>query len=169
MKKNLTELGFILDRSGSMSGLEADTIGGFNAMIEKQKKAPGEAMISTILFDNVSEVIHDRVNVQDIRPMTDREYSVRGACACLLKDAADNNDNPNFVSHAEGEVRIIIIMSGVGRKDTGFFVARKERNVCKGSHSQIFLAFQFLRRISLHSKHAPKRMRNHLHYRVILW
>lgn len=75
MKKNLTELVFILDRSGSMSGLEADTIGGFNAMIEKQKKAPGEALISTILFDNVSEVIHDRVNVQDIRPMTDREYS----------------------------------------------------------------------------------------------
>ncbi len=75
MKKNLTELVFILDRSGSMSGLEADTIGGFNAVIEKQKKAPGEALISTILFDNVSEVIHDRVNVQDIRPMTDREYS----------------------------------------------------------------------------------------------
>ena len=83
MKKNLTELVFILDRSGSMSGLEADTIGGFNAMIEKQKKAPGEALISTILFDNVSEVIHDRVNVQDIRPMTDREYSVRG-CTALL-------------------------------------------------------------------------------------
>ena len=60
-------------------------------------------------------------------------------------------------------------LSCVGRKDTGFFVARKERNVCKGSHSQIFLAFQFLRRISLHSKHAPKRMRNHLHHRVILW
>lgn len=75
MKKNLTELVFILDRSGSMSGLEADTIGGFNAMIGKQKKAPGEALISTILFDNVSEVIHDRVNVQDIRLMTDREYS----------------------------------------------------------------------------------------------
>ncbi len=92
MKKDLTELVFILDRSGSMSGLEADTIGGFNAMIEKQKKAPGEALIATILFDNVSEVIHDRVNVQDIRPMTDREYSVRGVCACLLKDAADRND-----------------------------------------------------------------------------
>lgn len=92
MKKNLTELVFILDRSGSLSGLEADTIGGFNAMIGKQKKAPGEALIFTILFDNVSEVIHDRVNVQDIRPMTDREYSVRGACACLLKDAADRND-----------------------------------------------------------------------------
>ena len=63
MKKNLTEIVFILDRSGSMRELEGDTIGGFNAMIEKQKKEPGEALISTILFDNVSEVIHDRVPV----------------------------------------------------------------------------------------------------------
>lgn len=77
MNKNLTEIVFILDRSGSMSGLESDTIGGFNAMIEKQKKAPGEALVSTILFDNVSEVIHDRVNIRDIKPMTDREYCVR--------------------------------------------------------------------------------------------
>ena len=83
MNKNLTEIVFILDRSGSMSGLESDTIGGFNAMIEKQKKAPGEALVSTILFDNVSEVIHDRVNIRDIKPMTDREYCVRG-CTALL-------------------------------------------------------------------------------------
>lgn len=83
MKKNLTEIIFILDRSGSMSGLEADTIGGFNSMIEKQKKADGEAMISTVLFDNVSEVIHDRVSVLDIQPMTDKDYTVRG-CNALL-------------------------------------------------------------------------------------
>src|SRR5574344_1541286 len=83
MRKNLTEIVFILDRSGSMSGLEADTIGGFNSMIEKQKKAPGEALVSTILFDNVSEVILDRVNIRDIKPMTDREYCVRG-CTALL-------------------------------------------------------------------------------------
>ena len=83
MNKNLTEIVFILDRSGSMSGLESDTIGGFNAMIEKQKKAPGEALVSTILFDNVSEVIHDRVNIRDINPMTDSEYCVRG-CTALL-------------------------------------------------------------------------------------
>lgn len=83
MNKNLTEIVFILDRSGSMSGLESDTIGGFNAMIEKQKKAPGEAMVSTILFDNVSEVIHDRVNIRNIKPMTDSEYCVRG-CTALL-------------------------------------------------------------------------------------
>ena len=83
MRKNLTEIVFILDRSGSMSGLEADTIGGFNSMIEKQKKADGEAIISTVLFDNTSEVIHDRVNVRDIKPLTDKDYTVRG-CTALL-------------------------------------------------------------------------------------
>ena len=83
MKKNLTEIVFILDRSGSMSGLEADTIGGFNSMIEKQRKADGEALVSTVLFDNMSEVIHDRVNIRDIKPMTDRDYTVRG-CTALL-------------------------------------------------------------------------------------
>ncbi len=83
MKKNLTELVFILDRSGSMSGLEGDTIGGFNAMIEKQKHEPGEALISTVLFDNENEVIHDRVDIKNIEPMTDKEYYVRG-CTALL-------------------------------------------------------------------------------------
>ena len=83
MKKNLTEIVFILDRSGSMSGLEADTIGGFNSMIEKQKREAGEALISTVLFDNFSEVIHDRIPVGRVEPMTDREYYVRG-CTALL-------------------------------------------------------------------------------------
>lgn len=83
MKKNLTEIVFILDRSGSMSGLEADTIGGFNSMIEKQKNAEGEALISTVLFDNTSEVIHDRVSIQSIKPMTRDDYTVRG-CTALL-------------------------------------------------------------------------------------
>lgn len=85
MKKNnnITELVFILDRSGSMGGLEADTIGGFNGMIEKQKKEEGTAFVSTILFDNESEVIHDRVKLSEIRPMTDKDYYVRG-CTALL-------------------------------------------------------------------------------------
>ena len=83
MRKNLTELVFILDRSGSMAGLEGDTIGGFNAMIEKQKGEPGEALISTVLFDNETEVIHDRVDLGKVEPMTDREYYVRG-CTALL-------------------------------------------------------------------------------------
>ena len=83
MKNNITELVFILDRSGSMAGLEQDTIGGFNAMIEKQKKEDGECYISTVLFDNVSEVLHDRVKLSDIKPMTDKEYTVRG-CTALI-------------------------------------------------------------------------------------
>ena len=83
MQKNLTELVFILDRSGSMAGLESDTIGGFNAMLEKQRKEPGRALISTVLFDDASQVIHDRVDIQRIEPMTDRQYFVRG-CTALL-------------------------------------------------------------------------------------
>ena len=83
MKKNLTELVFILDRSGSMAGLEKDTIGGFNAMIEKQKDEPGEAYVSTVLFDNLSEVIHDRVKLENVPQMTRKEYYVRG-CTALL-------------------------------------------------------------------------------------
>ena len=89
MKKNLTELVFILDRSGSMAGLEKDTIGGFNAMIAKQRKEPGEAYVSTILFDNHREVIHDRVGIQKVQPMTQEQYYVRGSTALL--DAVGNS------------------------------------------------------------------------------
>ena len=83
MKKNLTEIVFILDRSGSMSGLEADTIGGFNSMITKQSKEEGEAIVSTVLFDGVSEVLHDRVPLDKIEKMTEKDYFVRG-CTALL-------------------------------------------------------------------------------------
>lgn len=83
MNKNLTELVFILDRSGSMCGLEQDTIGGFNSMLEKQKQEEGEAYVSTVLFDNVSEVIHDRVNLQSVPALTEKEYYVRGSTALL--------------------------------------------------------------------------------------
>ena len=83
MKKNLTELVFILDRSGSMQGLEGDTIGGFNSMLEKQKKEPGQAYVSTVLFDDRAEVLHDRVKVGEVKPITQREYYVRG-CTALL-------------------------------------------------------------------------------------
>ena len=79
----MTELVFILDRSGSMSGLEKDTIGGFNSMLEKQRKEPGDAVVSTVLFDNEIEVIHDRVASADVPNLTDEEYYVRG-CTALL-------------------------------------------------------------------------------------
>ena len=83
MKNNITELVFILDRSGSMAGFEADTIGGFNATIEKQKKQDGKVYVSTVLFDNESKVIHDRVDISEIKPMTCEEYQV-GGCTALL-------------------------------------------------------------------------------------
>ncbi|MDO4632880.1 MAG: VWA domain-containing protein [Eubacteriales bacterium] len=83
MKKNLTEVVFILDRSGSMSGLEADTIGGFNSMLERQRKGEGEVYISTVLFDDKVEVLHDRVDISKVEPMNDSQYYVRG-CTALL-------------------------------------------------------------------------------------
>ena len=83
MKKNLTEIVFILDRSGSMAGLEKDTIGGFNSLLEKQRLEEGEALISTVLFDHVSEVIHDRLPLDKVPKMTRKEYYVRGSTALL--------------------------------------------------------------------------------------
>ncbi len=83
MKNNLTEMVFILDRSGSMCGLEGDTIGGFNSMIDNQKKQEGEALVTTVLFDNEYELLHDRVKLSEIKKMTDKEYYVRG-CTALL-------------------------------------------------------------------------------------
>ena len=83
MKKNLTELVMILDRSGSMSGLESDTIGGYNGMLKKQQETEGEVLVSTVLFDNRSEVLHDRVPLDKVPEMTEKEYYVRG-CTALL-------------------------------------------------------------------------------------
>ncbi len=83
MRKGLTEIVFILDRSGSMSGLEKDTIGGYNSLLEKQKKENGEAYVSTVLFDDKIEVLHDRVDINKINPITENDYYVRG-CTALL-------------------------------------------------------------------------------------
>ena len=83
MKNNITELVFILDRSGSMAGLESDTIGGFNSMIEKQKRQDGKGYVSTVLFDDESKVLHDRLKLADIPVMTDKDYTVRG-CTALI-------------------------------------------------------------------------------------
>lgn len=85
MKKNksLTELVFVLDRSGSMSGLELDTIGGFNAVLQKHKSMKGKAVLSTVLFDHERYVLHDRVNLAKVAPLTSEDYQVRG-CTALL-------------------------------------------------------------------------------------
>lgn len=83
MKKGLTELVFILDRSGSMCGLENDTIGGYNSMLDKQKNEPGEAIVTTVLFDDRYELLHDRINLTGIKLLTDKEYYTRGSTALL--------------------------------------------------------------------------------------
>ncbi|MCR4637514.1 MAG: VWA domain-containing protein [Butyrivibrio sp.] len=83
MSKGYTEIIYILDRSGSMGGLESDTIGGFNSMMEQQKKTGEKAVVSTVLFDDVCEVIHDRVPIEKVEKMTDKQYYVRG-CTALL-------------------------------------------------------------------------------------
>ena len=83
MKKNRTEVVFILDRSGSMAGLERDTIGGFNAMLGRQKAVDGECRITTVLFDSRYQLLHDRIDIRAVGPMTEREYQVGGSTALL--------------------------------------------------------------------------------------
>lgn len=83
MKAKFTELAFILDRSGSMGGLEGDTIGGYNAMLAKQRAAAGEARITTVLFDDRYELLHNRADIRSAAPITEREYFVRGSTALL--------------------------------------------------------------------------------------
>ena len=83
MQNNITELVFIMDRSGSMSGLEKDAVGGFNSMIERQKKLDGKVYVSTVLFSNSAEVLHDRIDISEIAPMTERDYQV-GGCTALM-------------------------------------------------------------------------------------
>ena len=103
MKKGLTELVFILDESGSMSGMESDTIGGFNSMIEKQRREDGEAYVSTVLFSNESNVIHDRVALSRVEPLTDRQYTPHGCTALLdaLGGAIDHIGNVHKYARPE--------------------------------------------------------------------
>ena len=118
MKQGLTEAVFILDRSGSMRGLESDTIGGFNSMIEKQRNEEGEVYISTVLFDDKSEVLYDRVPVKKIEPMTDKQYYVRGCTALLDAIGGAIHHIANIHKYAREEDRpektlFIIITDGL--------------------------------------------------------
>ena len=105
MKKGLTELVFVLDRSGSMQGLESDTIGGFNSLIEKQKKEEGEAVVSTVLFDDFTEVLHDRVDIKKIEPLNDKQYYTRGCTALLDSLGGAINHIGNVQKYARDEDR----------------------------------------------------------------
>lgn len=105
MKKNLTEVVFILDRSGSMSGLETDTIGGYNAMLDKQKKEEGEANVTTVLFDDKVEMLNQRVSLQEISKLTEKEYYVRGCTALLDAIGQTINFMGNVQKYAKEEDR----------------------------------------------------------------
>ncbi len=114
----MVELVFILDRSGSMSGLEKDTIGGFNSMIERQRKEPGEVLVSTVLFDNDADVIHDRVPLAEVQNLTEDDYYVRGCTALLdaVGDAVHHIGNVHKYARAEdvpGKTMFIITTDGM--------------------------------------------------------
>lgn len=103
MRNNITELVFILDRSGSMAGLESDTTGGFNAMIAEQKALGGKCIVSTLLFDNIIEVLHDRADIREIPDMTEKDYTVRGCTALIdaIGSAVDHIGNVHKYARPE--------------------------------------------------------------------
>ena len=110
MKANLTELVFILDRSGSMSGLESDTIGGFNSMLSKQQAEPGECRMTTVLFDDKYEILHDRIDINAISQITSDEYYVRGCTALLDAVGITINKIGNVLSNTAEEFRAEKVM-----------------------------------------------------------
>lgn len=120
MKKGLTEMVFILDRSGSMEGLESDTIGGYNAMLAKQQKEPGEAVITTVLFDEYYELLHDRINLRGVAPITDKEYYVRGSTALLDAVGKTINKIGNAQKHtaeAERAEHVVVVITTDGMEN----------------------------------------------------
>ena len=148
MKKDLTELVFILDKSGSMEGLEKDTIGGFNSLIKKQKKESGEAIISTVLFNDSCEIIHDRVNLNDVQELTDKEYYVDG-CTALL-DAIGHSINKviNYrknISVEEQPEKTIFIITTDGMENSSIeFSYKKIKSMIEKQQEKYKWEFIFL-------------------------
>ena len=137
-REETTEIVFILDRSGSMAGLERDTVGGFNSMIEKQKKEKGSVLVSTVLFDNTAEVLHDRVDLEKIRPLTEKEYFV-GGCTALL-------DAVGGAIHQNGGCAgayIICYHNRRGRKCQSLLQCQKGERNDRASEIQIWLGVPF--------------------------
>lgn len=134
MKK--TEMIFILDRSGSMSGLEEDTIGGYNSMLKKQQEKEGQALVSTVLFDNEYQIIHQREDIEEISPLTDREYFVRGSTALLDALGKTINESIRKCKNTKKELRadkfiFVIITDGMENSSREYSYARVKEMVDK--------------------------------------
>lgn len=132
MKQNLTELVFILDRSGSMTGLEADTIGGFNAMLQKQKKAEGEVLVTTVLFNHESKTIHDHAAIDKVPLLTEKDYCV-GGCTALLDAVGETVEHiKNIHKYARAEdvpqhILFVITTDGMENASTKYSCAQVKR------------------------------------------
>ena len=146
MKKDLTELVFILDKSGSMAGLETDTIGGFNTLLAKQKQEKGEAMITTVLFDNNYEILHDRADIRQVNPITAKEYFVEGSTALLDALGRTINRAGKAISEMRetdrpGKVMVVIITDGYENASREFKYSQIKHMI---EHQQTKYAWEFI-------------------------
>ena len=146
--KQLTEVVFILDRSGSMNGLEKDTIGGYNSMHAKQKEVEGDVLVSTVLFDDKCEVLHDRLSIQKINPMTDKEYYVRGCTALLDAVGGAVHHIGNVHKYAREEDRpsktlFVIITDGM-ENSSKYYTYAKVKQMIERQQERYGWEFMFL-------------------------
>lgn len=146
MRENSTEMVFVLDRSGSMSGLAADTIGGFNELIEKQKKIEGDAYVTTVLFDHEYEVLHDHVALGEVAPLTDKEYFARGSTALLDAVGRTIDSVGARLAAAPEEERpehVVFVITTDGRENSSReYTAKQVREMIE--HQQQKYSWQFV-------------------------
>ena len=146
MKQDLTELVFILDKSGSMGGLESDTIGGFNAMLKKQQDAPGECRITTALFDNGYSLLHDRVDIRAVSPITAEDYQAGGTTALLdaigrTIEKIGNVQKSTAQEYRAGKVMLVIITDGQENASRDYTFAKVAGMI---KHQQEKYSWEFL-------------------------
>jgi Uncharacterized protein encoded in toxicity protection region of plasmid R478, contains von Willebrand factor (vWF) domain len=148
MKSNITELVFVLDRSGSMSGLESDTIGGYNAFLKKQKKVEGTAYVTTVLFDDEYELLHYRENIKEVKPVTEKEYYVRGCTALMdaigktIHKVSETQRNLTKKSRAD-QVIFVITTDGLENASVEYSVG-KVKNLIENYQKEYDWQFIFL-------------------------